>query len=51
MLAVGQQVSQEKGNAHHGQMLTPYFIWIMAHLDDDAIIAMFIGLLQHPHAL
>ena len=51
MLAMGQQVAQEKGNAHHGQMLTSYFIWIMAHLDDDANIAMFVGLLQHPQAL
>ena len=51
MLAMGQQAAQEKGNVHHGQMLTSYFIWIMAHLDDDAIIVMFVGLLQRPRAL
>ena len=51
MLAMGQQVAQEKGNTHHRQMLTSYFIWIMAHLDDDAIIVMFVGFLQHPRAL
>ena len=52
MLAMGQQLqaSQEKGNTHHGQMLTSYFIWIMAQLEDNAIIVMFVGLLQHPRA-
>ena len=44
MLAMGQQAHQEKGNAHHGQMLTSYLIWIMAHLDDDAIIVTCVGL-------
>ena len=51
MLAMGQQVAQEKGNTHHGRMLPSYFIWIMAHLDDDAIIVLFVGLLQHPQVL
>ena len=51
MLAVGQQVAQEKGNAHHGQMLTSYLIWIMTHLNDDAIIVTFVGLPQHPQVL
>ena len=53
MLAMGQQLqaTQEKGNEHHGQMLTSYHIWIMAHLNDDVIIVMFVGLLQHPQVL
>ena len=55
MLAMGQQgltiIDQEEGNTHHGQMLTSYFIWIMAHLDSDAIIVIFGGLLQHRQVL
>ena len=51
ILAMGKQVCQEKGNVRHGQMPTSYLIWIMAHLDDDAIIVMFVGLQQHPQVL
>ena len=51
MLAKGKQACQEKGNVHHGQMLTSYLIWIMAHLDDNAIIVMFVGLQKHRQVL
>ena len=51
MFAMGQQAHQEKGNVHHGQMLTSYLRWIMAHLNDDSMILMFVGLQQHPQVL
>ena len=51
MLAMGQQAHKEKGHIHHGQMLTSYLIWIMAHLDDDAIIVMCVVLQQHSQVL
>ena len=51
MLPIGQQAYQEKGNVNHGEMITSYLIWIMVHLDQDAIIVMFVGLQQHPQVL